>query len=73
VINADGSDGRVLKFVPGIHNPAWSPDGRQIVFEAFDPDNRIPNSEIYTMNAGGSNVTRLTNNPAYEIGPSWSR
>jgi Tol biopolymer transport system component len=73
VINADGSDGGVLKFVPGAHHPAWSPDGRQIVFEAFDPDNRIPNSEIYIMNADGSAVTRLTNNPAYEIGPSWSR
>ncbi|HEY6119524.1 MAG TPA: DPP IV N-terminal domain-containing protein, partial [Pyrinomonadaceae bacterium] len=28
--------------------------------------------EIYTMEADGSNQTRLTNNPGYDISPKWS-
>src|SRR4029453_7479039 len=35
-----------------------------------DPDNN--NSEIYVMNADGSNQTRLTNNPAYDRSPIFS-
>jgi len=30
------------------------------------------NWEIYVMDADGSNQTRLTNNPAYDMDPSWS-
>jgi Tol biopolymer transport system component len=30
------------------------------------------NYEIYTMNPDGSNVTDLTNNPAYDASPKWS-
>ncbi|MCA1607566.1 MAG: DUF5050 domain-containing protein, partial [Acidobacteria bacterium] len=30
------------------------------------------NGEIYTMEADGSNQTRLTNNPGYDISPKWS-
>ena len=30
------------------------------------------NNEIYTMNPDGSNVTNLTNNPAYDASPKWS-
>jgi Tol biopolymer transport system component/formylglycine-generating enzyme required for sulfatase activity len=39
-----------------------------------DPDHCSPNCnyEIYVMNADGSGVTRLTNNPAHEAIPSWS-
>ncbi|HEY3238890.1 MAG TPA: DUF5050 domain-containing protein [Acidimicrobiia bacterium] len=40
----------------------------RIVF-ASDRDG---NNEIYVMNADGSNQTRLTNNPAEDILPSWS-
>ena len=29
-------------------------------------------ADIYTMEADGSNVQRLTNNPAYDQGPKWS-
>jgi len=43
--------------------------GGDIVF-ASDRDG---NYEIYVMNADGSNVTRLTNNPAHDVCPTWSR
>ena len=38
--------------------PAWSPDGRQIVFSSV----RHGNQEIYRMNSDGTGVTRLTTN-----------
>jgi Tol biopolymer transport system component len=34
--------------------------------------NRDGSDEIYTCNAGGSNVTRLTNDPAWDKQPVWS-
>src|SRR5262245_17758581 len=34
--------------------------------------NRDGNEDIYSMNADGSRVTRLTNNPAVDSYPSWS-
>ena len=50
--------------------PAAMPQssGGRIVFVS----NRDGNPEIYTMNADGSDVTRLTNNPAEDNRPSWS-
>ena len=35
--------------------------------------NRDGNSEIYVMNADGTNPVRLTKNPASDSGPTWSR
>lgn len=46
--------------------PTWSPDGRKIAFAS----ERDGNSEIYVMNADGSNVTRLTD--AGGNFPAWS-
>jgi TolB protein len=48
--------------------PAWSPDGSRIAFTS----NRDGNPEIYVMNRDGSNLHRLTNNPAIDVTPTWS-
>lgn len=48
--------------------PKWSPDGSKIIFCSTINDNW----EIYSMNADGSNLTRLTNNTASDSAPFWS-
>ena len=69
VMNADGSGTRKLT-----HNalqnaePAWSPDGRKIVFRST----RNRNRDIYVMNADGSGKRNLTRNAAWDSRPSWS-
>jgi len=53
--------------MPTETEPTVIGDGR-IVFTS----ERDGNGEIYVMNADGSGLTRLTNNPARDIEPSWS-
>jgi Tol biopolymer transport system component len=48
--------------------PSWSPDGKKIAFVSY----RNGHSDIYIMNADGSDQTRLTDNPARDVEPSWS-
>ena len=48
--------------------PAWSPDGSKIAFST----GRDGQSEVYVMDADGSNQTNLTNNVAYDAEPTWS-
>ncbi len=49
-------------------SPSWSPDGSKIVFYS----ERHGNAEIYVMNADGSDVVRLTDDPANEGYPAFS-
>jgi TolB protein len=48
--------------------PAWSSDGREIVFIS----DRDFNNEIYIMDADGSNQKRLTRNFVDDSQPCWS-
>ena len=61
VMNADGSGQRnvtpSVRYPLATHSaPAWSPDGRKILFVS----NRGGNGEVYTMNADGSGLRKLT-------------
>jgi Tol biopolymer transport system component len=46
----------------------WSPSGQRIAFAS----NRDGNYEIYSMRSDGTDVKRLTQDPAYDIHPAWS-
>ena len=48
--------------------PAWSPDGRKIVFVRLVARG---NSEIFVMNADGTHQRRLTFNPGTDSAPDW--
>jgi hypothetical protein len=69
-IRADGT-GRPerLTNAPGDDRAAtYSPDGAKLAFDST----RDGNTEIYIMDADGSNPRRLTNNPDEDWGATWS-
>ena len=80
VMDADGSNqtrltnnvGVVLQGGPHStlqeSGPSWSPDGSKILFTS-DQDG---DTEIYVMNADGSNQTKLTDNEVPDWQSSWS-
>ncbi|RPJ07641.1 MAG: hypothetical protein EHM36_06570, partial [Deltaproteobacteria bacterium] len=55
----------------GDFNPAFSPDGKQIAFSSDRDGYRA--SEVYVMQADGSNVRRLTESPGWDGSPAWSQ
>jgi Tol biopolymer transport system component len=74
VMKADGTGTRKLATKPAQDdNPAWSPDGRRLAFQAETQGrNTDRNTDIYVMNADGSGLRRITREPTYDTAPSWS-
>jgi len=54
--------------IAGVTTPTWSPDGQKLVFSGLDGGI----SDLYTVNADGSNFTRLTNDKEADLHPVWS-
>lgn len=50
------------------YHAAYSPDGERVAFHS----ERDGNWDIYVMDADGSNLERLTDNPANDQWPAWS-
>ena len=84
VAGADGSE--PIRLTDGVNDswPSWSPDGSKIVFSStwYDPlmeqctpgwpnDFRCA-TDLYVMDADGSNIVRITDDPAPEFMPAWS-
>ena len=70
VVNADGSDFRVIASGPNQSvNPTWSPDGQTIAFET----SRNGDFEIYSVRPDGTALRNLTNAPqAEDRMPAWN-
>lgn len=69
VVNAATGDEREL--VPPDsenRNPAWSPDGKQIIFSS----NRDGDIEIFSIDSSGGDLRQLTDNSADDNFPVWS-
>jgi Tol biopolymer transport system component len=74
-VDADGSDRRRLTTYPGADTSAdWSPDGRAIVFasdrDAPQNEDGPGPTEIYVMNADGSDQRRVTTS-RFSALPDW--
>jgi Tol biopolymer transport system component len=70
----DGSEDRALTNGGNDFRPAWSPDGTQILFGrvAKGSDDARHDADLYVMNADGSNVRQLTNEPSEDWAGAWS-
>jgi TolB protein len=71
VINVDGR-GTPLRLTNNTEEeraPAWSPDGKRILYVARKGG---PDFELCVMNADGSGQTQLTNNDVGDLTASWS-
>jgi TolB protein len=66
VMNADGSDQKLLTGGVG-HNifPAFSGDGKRIIFASSGREQGVEGSFIYAMNVDGSNLTKIGSVPSY--------
>jgi Tol biopolymer transport system component len=71
VINADGSSRHLIRQEAGYH-ATWSPDGKQIAFDApTGGDDEF--WDIFRIDVDGSDLANLTNTPdKAETAPSWS-
>ena len=68
VTQTDGSQAYQLAAGGSEANPEASPDGRQVAFMS----RRDGNWEVYVINLDGSDLRRLTHNPANDGLPTWS-
>jgi TolB protein len=70
LMDADGSDVRMVPVELWVEYADWSPDGTRFVCMCRPPGSA--DYEIYVMNADGSDATRLTTQPGHDGWPVWS-
>jgi len=68
-VRPDGTDNRRLTGPSQVASPAYSPDGRSILFVRYTTTLR---AEIWLMGRFGANKTRLATGPGDSAQPAWS-
>jgi TolB protein len=72
VADADGGHAkRLTESEANDITPAWSPDGKQIVFSSDRSNPRDHEVELYVMPASGGVPKRLTRNEVWDGDPDW--
>lgn len=69
LINPDGTGLQLLTSLGSNEDPAWSPDGRHLVFSST----RMGRRDLFVMHADGTEQTRITNTGQETYLPDWSR
>jgi hypothetical protein len=76
VMNEDGTGPHEITIAEadaaGLHfeaAPEWSPDSSVVIFEGAS--SRDAPTDIYRIDADGTNLRRLTSTPEWEFGPTW--
>ncbi len=59
---------RIRSSLNGLTTPSWSPDGKRLVFTGYDGGL----SDLFIVNADGSDLHRLTSDKYADLEPSWS-
>ncbi|MES2124849.1 MAG: DPP IV N-terminal domain-containing protein [Gemmatimonadota bacterium] len=59
---------RINVDLSGVTTPSWSPDGRKLVFTGYDGGL----SDLFTVDADGKNLARLTHDKYADLHPVWS-
>src|SRR5437773_510408 len=73
VMNADGSDQRQVTHLPGASfAPAFTPDGRRIIFASNWREPRSRNFDLYLVNLDGSGLEQVTTSPEFDAFPMFS-
>jgi len=80
VVNADGTGLTQLTDDPGFEeHPAWSPDGRKILYSAYrklNGQDDLSDLNVWIMNADGSGKKQLTKHltkgALWDLNPTWS-
>jgi Tol biopolymer transport system component len=75
VMNPDGTNVQPLTKDPvdfhNEQNPEWSPDGRRVAF-VTNRDPPVNNTDIYVVDADGTNIRRVTRHGQPDTQPTWS-